>query len=186
MNAAPSAIRWSLDLVLGLLVAIVVATVLYGAIGPRLGHQPLVIRGGSMAPAIALGSVVDVARVDPSDLRPGDIVSVRAPNDVIGTHRVTRVVSRPEGIYLETKGDANLTPDPVLVPASAVMGRVDFALPLLGYLMFMLSTVAGALSILFLGITLLLSIWLLEELERAEEGDGVPPALVPWAGEAAD
>ena len=179
-------IRWlrrSLDLVFGTLVIVVLATLIYGLLGPRLGHQPLVIRGGSMSPTFSFGSVVDATAVPSDQLAPGDVVSVRAPNGVIDTHRVSRVITRPDGIYLETKGDANSTADPVLVPASAVIGRIDFRLPLVGYLIYMLSTASGVLSLFCLALTLLLSIWLLEDLEGGDDPGGESDRggqIEPW------
>ena len=152
------------------IVVVAVGTFLFATVGPRLGHQPLIIRGGSMTPAITLGSLVDVSNVDPSALRAGDIVSVKAPNGTIDTHRINRVVSLPGGLYIETKGDANKTPDPVLVPVSAVLGRVDFRLPALGYVMYMLTIPTGVASIFCLALTLLLAIWLLEDVEDEDLG----------------
>jgi signal peptidase len=166
METALRTIRRLIDAALVALVGAVLALVLAATVGPLLGHQLLVIRGGSMAPAIALGSVIDVARVDPSDLRVGDVVTIKAPHGVLTTHRVTQVVQMPDGLYLQTKGDANAQPDPALVPASAVTGRVDFSLPLLGYFMYMLTTPAGLVSIISLGLTLVFAGLLIEEIDR--------------------
>jgi signal peptidase len=178
MNSAVRTIRWVLDAALVLLVGAVLALVLAAAVGPALGHQPLIIRGGSMAPAIPVGAFVDVARVQPADLAVGDAVTIKGPNDVLVTHRITRIVQLPDGLYLETKGDANAHPDPALVPASAVTGRVDFSVPFLGYIMYMLSTPTGLASIICLALTLILAIWLLEDFEE-EEGDEMDsPAVI--------
>jgi signal peptidase len=189
MGTTLRAIRWLLDVALVLLVGTVVALVLAAQVGPMLGHQPLVIRGGSMAPAIPLGALVDVAHVGPADLAADDVVTFEGANGVLVTHRINRIVQLPDGLYIETKGDANEHPDPVLLPASAVTGRVDFSLPLLGFLMFMLTTLAGFGSIVCLALTLLIAILLLEDLEKEERedlDDGIdpeskPPALAgPW------
>ena len=159
-------IVWLLDAALVLLCVAVLALVLAANAGPLLGHQPIVIRGGSMAPALSLGSVADLVDVAPSDLRVGDVVTFEAPNGVLVTHRIVKVVQLPDGLYLQTKGDANATPDADLVPASAVTGRVDFSAPLLGYPMYMLTTPVGLVSIVSLGLCLAFAIWLLEDLER--------------------
>lgn len=184
MKTAVRTIRWLLNAMFVLLVTTVLAVFLFASVGPGLGHQPFTIWGGSMTPAIPLGSVVDVTRVKPSELRVGDIVSIKAPNGVVETHRISRIVSLPDGLYIETKGDANKTPDPVLVPVSAVVGRVDFQLPLLGYLRYMLTIPIGVASILCLAFTLLLAIWLLEDIEREDEEE--PEArteIAPSTGE---
>src|ERR1035437_5168269 len=171
-----TAVRWIrrlLDLALILLVLSVLGLVLAVNLGPRLGHQLIVIRGGSMEPAIGLGSVIEVSHVQPADLRPGDVVTLKETNNVLVSHRITRIVQLADGLYIETKGDANPTPDPVLQPVSVVTGRVDAAIPELGYLLYMLTLPTGVLSILGLALTLLFAIWKLEDLERKNEDDGV-------------
>jgi signal peptidase len=178
------AIRWLLDAALVLLVGIVIALVLAAQVGPMLGHQPVVIRGGSMEPAIPLGALVDLAHVEPADLAAGDVVTIEGANGVRVTHRIAYIVQTPDGPYIETKGDANEHADAALVPASAVVGRVDFSLPFLGFLMFMLTTLAGFVSIVCLALTLLIAVLLLEDLEkeeRADLDDGIDPESKPAA-----
>jgi signal peptidase len=172
MKTAARWIRRLLDLALILLVLAVLGLVLAINVGPRFGHQLIVIRGGSMEPAIPLGSAIEVSQVQPADLRAGDIVTLKETNGTIVSHRVTRVVQLPDGLYIETKGDANPTPDPVLVSASAVVGRVDFALPGAGYLAYLLTMPTGLLSILSLAFMLLFAIWLLEDLEGSAIPEG--------------
>ena len=169
-----TAVRWTrrlLDLALVALVMSVLGLVLAATILPALGHQLIVVRGSSMEPAIPLGSVVEVARVQPSDLRLGDVVTLKEENGTLVSHRITGIVQTPEGLQLRTKGDANGTPDPVLAPASAVVGRDDFSIPGLGYLLYMLTMPAGVISLLCAALTLFLAIWLLEDLEDPGEGE---------------
>jgi hypothetical protein len=75
-------------------------------------------------------------------------------------------VQLPAGLYIETKGDANAAPDPVLVPASEVVGRIDASIPGAGYLIYLLTIPTGVASVLCLALTMLFGIWLLEDLER--------------------
>jgi signal peptidase len=178
MRTAIRAIRRVLDGVLILLVGAVLALVLISNVGPSLGHRLVVIRGGSMEPALALGSVVDLTSVKPADIRAGDIVAIAESNGTVVTHRVTRVASLPDGLYIETKGDANNTPDPTLRPVDTVMGRVGFRAPALGYLIYMLSIPSGVLSVFSLGLTLLFAIWLLEDLEQ-DDDDGADEDAAP-------
>jgi signal peptidase I len=182
MKTAARSIRRLLDVALISLVLFVLGLVLAVNLGPSLGHQLVVIRGGSMEPAIHLGSVIEVSSVKAADLRPGDIVTLKETNDVVVTHRITRVVPLPDGLYIETKGDANATVDPVLVPASAVTGRVDASVPGLGYLVYLLTLPLGVLAILCLAMTMLFAIWLLEEFEQDGGGDG---ATAPYESDLA-
>jgi signal peptidase len=137
----------------------------------------VVITGGSMSPAVPAGSVIGPAAVAPGELVAGDILTVKADNGVILTHRVARVVDLPEGRFFELKGDANTTADPELVPARAVMGRVDGYLPIAGYALAMLSTPGGLVSVLAALGMLLVCIWLFEDIEagiRSEVGHRAP------------
>lgn len=187
MKAVLRALRQTLDLALIVLVVAVLGTVLAVNLGPSLGHQIVVIRGASMEPAVRLGSAVDVVATPVSEIRPGDVVTVKALNGVLVTHRVVKVVQLADGPYVQVKGDANFSPDPTLAPASSIVGRVDFVAPYLGVLIFMLTIPTGILSIFLLAFTLLLCVWLLEELEyREEEDEADDPASVGASLHVAD
>lgn len=184
-----TAVRWIrrvLDLTLVALVVSVLGLVLAVNLGPAVGHQFIVIRGGSMEPTVHLGSVIEISSVQPADLRPGDVVTLKEANGVVVSHRITRIVNAPDGMYIETKGDANNAVDPTLSPVSAITGRADFTVPGLGYIIWMLTTFTGVLSILGLGMMMLFSIWLLEELEEDEREDERQPAFDSDLGSVLD
>jgi signal peptidase len=172
MRTAVRTIRRLLDAALVLLVVSVLGLVLVSNASPALGHQLIIIRGGSMSPAIPLGSILDVVQVQPADLRPGDVVTLTEPSGTIVTHRIVRVVQLPDGLYVETKGDANEKVDVPLRPVSIVSGRAALSLPVLGYLMYLLTIPSGVLSVFSFAITLLLLVWLLEDFEREWDEDG--------------
>jgi len=154
--------------------ALALDTLLLGVIGtavlsfglarmlPLTGHETLVIAGGSMEPSIPLGAAVVLERADAGSIGPGDMVTIRGPGNAVYTHRVTRTVEREGGLWLETKGDANAEPDPVIVPANWVVGRVAWAVPFGGYLLRFLAVPSGMLAMLFLAVTLIVAIALLE------------------------
>jgi signal peptidase I len=176
MGILTGATRWLrriVDLALiGLIVAVLLAVALAKVV-PVTGRESIVIGGRSMEPAIPLGSTVVITPVTPADLVVGDVVSLQIdPSKVTFTHRIVDVVDRPDGRWIRTKGDANADPDPTLVPASAVLGRVDLTVPLVGYLIVLLSAPIGVLFVLGLGATLLAIAWLLESLEL----EGLPLA----------
>jgi signal peptidase I len=173
MKKAARNLRRLLDLALIALVGLVLGIVLAVNAGPAFGHQLIIVRGGSMEPAIGLGSVIDVAHVQSADLRQGDIVTLKDAAGVLVSHRVNRVVSLPDGIYIETKGDANAMPDTPLVPATEVVGRVDASVPKLGYVLYLLTLPTGILSLLCLALTMLFAIWLLEDVEEWGEEEVV-------------
>lgn len=158
---------WLLDALLVALIVAVLACVAIATFGPRLGHPTLVIRGASMQPAIALGSLVVLDAGDPADLRIGDVVSFAAPNGTTVTHRVVRFASENGTAYIGTKGDANADPDPVITPRGAILGRVATTVPGAGYLVTLLGAPIGLLTVLLVAITLLVLAVLLEELAAA-------------------
>lgn len=164
-------LRRIVDIVLVVLILVVLLGVALSKVVPLTGRDSIVIGGGSMEPAIHLGSAVVISPVAPTDLAVGDVVSMRIGQaQATFTHRIVAVVDRPDGRFIRTKGDANAEPDPSLVPASAVIGRVDLAIPFAGYLMALLSLPIGVIFVIGLAAMLLAIAWLLESLE--------PPRLV--------
>jgi signal peptidase I len=163
--------RWFrriVDVVLIALIIAVLAAVAIGKLIPLTGRQSIIIGGASMEPAIQLGSAAIVTPVDPSVLDVGDVVSMQVDAaKTTFTHRIITIVDRPDGRWIRTQGDANASPDPTLVPTTAVIGRVDAAIPYMGYLMALLSLPVGVLFVLGLAGTLLAIAWLLESLEPA-------------------
>jgi signal peptidase I len=130
---------------------------------PLTGRTTLVVAGPSMAPAIGVGSAIVLEPTDPARLAVGDIVSLRVgPTRAIFTHRIVRLIARDGAVWLETRGDANATPDPAIVPASDVIGRVVVAIPYAGYLVALASQPSGAILILAVGLLLLLAASLLD------------------------
>ncbi|WP_232680710.1 signal peptidase I [Nocardioides sp. R-C-SC26] len=77
------------------------------------GVRPVVVRSGSMSPALQVGAVALLRTAPAEDVVVGDVVSVlAAPGDRI-THRVVSVDPMPDGsAALRLRGDANAVPDP--------------------------------------------------------------------------
>jgi signal peptidase len=166
--ALTTTLRRFLDLVLLALILTVLASLVVSRVVPAVTGAPtFVVGGGSMAPTIPLGSVVVDKPVAASDLAVGDVVSVKVgPQNAIFTHRIVRLVQREGALWIETKGDANPTVDPSIIPATAVVGRVDSWIPYLGYPIELLSTMAGVAFLLSVGMVTLIAAWLLESLEE--------------------
>ena len=144
------------EIALVALALVVFATALALRVLPMTGRTVMVVSGPSMEPAIGLGAAVVAERVASSDLAVGDVVSMKiGPDHAVFTHRIIRLVERPDGLWIETKGDANREPDPSITPASAVIGRVVIAVPRLGYLVAALSSPSGTGTVLGLAGLLL-------------------------------
>jgi signal peptidase len=166
LGSATTVLRRIVDVALISLIVIVLLGVVLGKGAPFVGRQSIVIGGGSMEPAIHLGSAIVVRPVDPATLAVGDIVSMQiGPERTMFTHRIVDVVDRPDGRWIRTRGDANAEPDPTLVPATAIIGRVELSIPYAGYLLALLSLPVGVIFVLGLAATLLAMAWLLESLE---------------------
>jgi signal peptidase I len=178
-------LRRGLDLALFLVIGLVIFTVLLGRVAPLTGRETLIIGGASMEPQIHLGAAVVIEPVTPADLRVGDIVSLRSGSGkgTIFTHRIARIVQRPDGLWIETKGDANPIVDPSMTPASQVVGRVEFDIPFAGYLLRLLSLPSGILMVVCLAGLLLGLAWFVESVEadlRARHRRSLSP-LAPAA-----
>ena len=158
--------------------ATVVLLALVANLGPRFGLEVFAIRGGSMTPTIPVGAAVFAASAEPGSIRAGDIVTIRADNGVVYTHRVVEVDDSEADVWLHTKGDANATADAAPVPVAAVVGKVELVVPLAGYLIALLATPAGIVSFLAYAVALLLVIGELEGVGSV--ADRQPPsARVP-------
>jgi len=151
---------------------VLIAVVLFGAflarIVPLTGHETLVIGRGSMEPTFGLGALVVEETVKPEDLRVGDIVSLRSGPELqtVFTHRITRIVDRPDGWWIETKGDANKDVDPSITPFAQVIGRVMVAVPDGGYLIEWLAMPSGILATFSIGAALFVLALIIESLEQ--------------------
>lgn len=161
----------------GSVVLIVVGAGMLAALSqlaPFVGHRAFVIQSGSMAPAIPVGALVIVSKERPDELEVGDVVTLRTGNDTVVTHRVVRVAEVRGVPHIETKGDASAAADPVLQPASSVIGRVGLAVPFAGYVLAFVTSPLGLLSVLMLVGTLLAAVWALEDYEASTTAEPQP------------
>lgn len=124
------------NVVTTLLVAAVVLLAI-ALVGVRLfGLQVYTVLSGSMEPAYPVGALLYDKKVDPAQLRPGDVITFMLDEDTIVTHRIVEVVpdeEDPSVIRFRTKGDANAAEDGSLVHYKNVLGTPVFTIPKLGY-----------------------------------------------------
>jgi signal peptidase len=184
-------IRWILDAALIGLILIALAGAILGRLVPMTGRETLIIGGASMEPEIQLGAAVVIEPVAPGQLAVGDIVSLRSGEGLksIFTHRITRVITRSDGIWVETKGDANHILDASITPATNVIGRVVLNVPYGGFLLKLLSVPSGVALVICLAGLLVTCTWLVEtaEIERRRwPRPGSRPIAEPAAATAPD
>jgi len=97
-----------------------------------LGYRPVVVLSGSMEPTYHVGSVIYYKSTPFDRISKGDVITYRAGEDSLVTHRVTE----KRGLSMEfvTKGDANLSEDPTPVAYSEVVGKtLSVSIPFAGY-----------------------------------------------------
>ncbi|HEX6261649.1 MAG TPA: signal peptidase I [Actinomycetota bacterium] len=99
------------------------------------GFRFLVVRSGSMEPAIGTGDVVVVKTVRPGEVAPGDVVTFRdaTREGSLVTHRVVSVERRHGRYDFVTRGDANTGQERWSVGAEGTIGVVRSAIPMVGY-----------------------------------------------------
>lgn len=142
-------------------------------VGPRLlPYQALVVRSGSMSPAIPTGSVVFYSKVSADKVKVGDVIVFDKPgaqNEKV-THRVYKISNSSSGRYFTTKGDANGVPDDWRVPAVGTGWVASFHVPALGYVLAALQSTLARLLLLLIPALLLGAITLYEIwTERSRE-----------------
>jgi len=138
---------------LATLVLVVVVLACVGIfVAPHFGWHLDIVYGGSMEPAIKIGSLVVIKPVQPQDIKVDDIITYRsaAESGMVTTHRVIEVMHNDGSLVFRTKGDANEDPDINPVAANELVGKLALDIPYLGYLAPLLRTRLG--MILLIGL----------------------------------
>jgi signal peptidase len=146
--------------------AFVLAILLSAALPLALGARSMVVRSGSMTPAIRTGDVVVVDPIVPTEATVGEIVTFKDPDGSgrLLVHRV-RAISRQGGqVAITTQGDANTTQEHWRVPVDGTIGTVVYRVPLLGFAVSWIGSPAGRIGLivvpaLLLAVSMLVGIW---------------------------
>jgi signal peptidase I len=163
--------RRALEAVLVVFVLGVLALAVAAQAAPLAGHGLYAVRSASMMPALAIGDLVVARRADPAEIRTGEVVTITVGGRTTVTHRVVAVTPTDDGPVFRMQGDANATADPVAARADQVRGLLVVQLPLLGFLLAMLSMPSGIAALFSIGATLLTAIWLLDEIADGDDED---------------
>lgn len=131
------------------------------------GSEIMVVLSGSMSPTFDTGSIVAVKPTKFEEIQKGDIVTFRNEDDLTVTHRVVAISDGK----LTTRGDANNGDDSMPVTADRLIGKVQYSVPLIGYLIEFIRSKVGMLVFLGVpGIYLIVSqIWKLFRLMKEAE-----------------
>lgn len=131
------------------------------------GFRFLIVRSGSMEPAIGTGDVVVVKTVRPAEVSAGEVVTFRdaTRGHHLVTHRVVSVERVGSRYDFVTRGDANTGEERWSVATEGSIGVVRSTIPLVGYSLHWLgSTAVRAWFLvggsLLVGAALLRRVWL--------------------------
>jgi len=115
----------------------VTVVVAFLVLPPLAGRHNFAILSGSMTPTLDIGDLVIEQPVRPTQIRVGDIVTFRDPDNPkrLLTHRVVRYHVSPAQVDVVTRGDANHTVERWSIPTSGTVGVVEFRVPKAGYLL---------------------------------------------------
>ncbi len=134
------------------------------------GFQTYHVISGSMEPALKVGSLIYIQEGDPKEAEEDDIIVFYSSLEDRGiiTHRVVKnnVVS---GTF-RTKGDANDSEDPTPVPYDNYIGKVTLAIPYMGKMLMVLTSLYGKIAGVCI-VTLGVILNLVGAHEREESGE---------------
>ena len=169
-----------------LVVLVVILAILL--VGARLvGLQVFTVLSGSMEPTYHVGSLIYVKKVDPFQLKSGDVITFMLDEDTVATHRVVEVVQDEEDasvIRFRTKGDANEAEDGSLVHYRNVIGTPVFTIPKLGYLANYIHNRPGTYLAISAGAILLLLVFIPDLFsDDKKEQPAVPAGDAPEESE---
>lgn len=121
-----------------------------------LGWRGMIVRSGSMEPAISTGSVILVQRQDNYDVN--DIVTYQntESNGVLITHRVKEKQVDLWKASFVTQGDANPVEDTKIVQHQDILGKTKAVIPYLGYIVSFLQTPLGVTLAIVIPATILI------------------------------
>jgi signal peptidase I len=129
-----------------------------------LGWSAMIVRSGSMAPAVPVGSLVVARPVSGGDVRVGDAIAVRRNGTdgagVTVLHRVVALQERNGQRFAQLKGDANPVADPEPAALTEPVARPVAIIPRAGYAVSALQTSLPP-SRMLLAAAGLLALWLI-------------------------
>ena len=118
----------------------------FALIAPIGGNKALIVRSGSMQPAIGVGALIGVRPAQ--NYKVGDVIAFKdlKKSSVIVSHRIVGVETQSGQLFYKTKGDANEEADFNLIPAGNILGRAYYSIRDVGKLLAFTKTRNGFLA----------------------------------------
>ena len=119
-------------------------------------YNAYVVLTGSMLPSIKVEDVVVTKKIDPKDLKEGDIITFASSDErfygTVITHRIKKKYydSKKKKYTYVSKGDNNNIEDSALVEQDRIYGKVILKIPKLGYLQIFLASQGGWILVILL------------------------------------
>jgi signal peptidase I len=179
-------LRYVLSALIGMLIAFGILVPAASILAPAIGRQVFAIRGASMSPTIPMGAAIVVVERPIDEMHVGDVITWQAANGAYVTHRLVGFTEEDGARFVQTKGDANDSPDPSGVPESSVVGVVDSWVPVAGYALIIMSTPTGLVSWLSFGLALLATDALLAGMAPVTDAPRSPRTDPPAASACGD
>ncbi|MCX6459914.1 MAG: signal peptidase I [Actinobacteria bacterium] len=124
-SAVRTTLKWMYRIAVALITVVAIGITVIPFMIQRSGNKLVTITSGSMTPLYPVGSTIMMdPNINKSSVLVGQVITFSTRSGLTVTHRVADRVQNKnlEGVWYQTKGDANNAPDPDLTPASAVIG----------------------------------------------------------------
>ena len=149
MSGARSKVLTGLLVAFGLLIFAGGTAMLVG------GYSLNTVTSGSMRPGIQPGDLVVLQRVESTSLKVGDVIAYVPPTGGEPILHRIKTLASTGGVFVQTQGDANNTPDFGPVHLDVTASRLAASVPLLGWLILLRSWIwlafGGVLVLIALG-----------------------------------
>lgn len=124
-----------------------------------LGIKPMIVLSGTMETEIYTGDMAIIKEINTKELKQGDIIAFKNSENIILTHRITKIEEKNGNLEFVTKGDNNDTNDDGTIKENQIEGKYIFKIPGLGKLMMYLQKPQALLMIIII-ILLFGMIWI--------------------------
>lgn len=112
-----------------LIIAFIILMILVSGI---FKYKMIAIASNSMKPVFSRGDAVIYEKIDIKELEVGDVLVFQKDN-IIVTHRITKIWKQNDKYYFTTKGDNNNAEDHFTPKEENVLGRVNIVFKYIGY-----------------------------------------------------
>lgn len=102
------------------------------SIGP---YKFMSVLSGSMSPTFNPYDMIVDKKIEPENIKKGDVITFRVDNKTLVTHRIMDIQNENGKTVYKTRGDANNIEDQKLVDVSQIEGNYLFRIPYGGLIM---------------------------------------------------